>query len=94
MKIDHLITPIEAAQKLGISKSTITRCVQNGAPVHRWGATGHRYRIDVDEFVAWMECQGAKPAQKMAIQRRMSVEEMARARRESVRRKPRIEVVV
>jgi len=59
MKTDYskLLYPRDAAEKLGISISTITRCVKRGAPVHRWGATGYRYKIDVDEFVNWMESQ-------------------------------------
>ena len=57
MQIVDLVTPKEAADILKISKSTITRCMKNGAPVHRWGSSGRLYRINVDEFIAWMEEQ-------------------------------------
>ena len=50
--------PADAAREMGISVATITRCVKRGAPVHRWGSTGYRYRIDTDEFIRWMESQG------------------------------------
>ncbi len=53
-----LLKPAEAAQELGISTATITRCVKRGAPIHRWGSTGYRYRIDIAEFTRWMESQG------------------------------------
>jgi phage terminase Nu1 subunit (DNA packaging protein) len=56
----RLLKPADAAQELGISTATITRCVKRGAPVHRWGSTGYRYRIDVAEFTVWMESQGAE----------------------------------
>ena len=50
MKEPEYLSPKDAAPLLGLSVATITRCVKNGAPVHRWGSTGRRYRIDVDEF--------------------------------------------
>lgn len=56
----NLLTPAVAARELGISTATITRCVKRGAPVHRWGSTGFRYRIDLEEFKRWMEAQGAE----------------------------------
>ena len=59
---NNYLTPKDAAAEMGISVATITRCVKNGAPVHRWGSTGYRYRIDVNEFVRWMERQGAQAA--------------------------------
>lgn len=46
------LTPKEAASALGLSTTTISRCVKRGAPVHRWGSTGTRYRICLEEFVA------------------------------------------
>ena len=58
------LAPKDAAAEMGISVATITRCVRNGAPVHRWGSTGYRYRIDVREFVRWMERQGAPAARE------------------------------
>lgn len=84
MKNGDLIDPKEAAERLGISLATITRCVKRGAPVHRWGSTGRRYRIDVDEFRRWMERQG----QEKLIPRPVpfgDVDELARRRRASVR---------
>lgn len=82
---DHkYISPKDAAPILGLSVATITRCVKNGAPVHRWGSTGRRYRIDVDEFRRWMERQG----QEKLIPRPVpfgDVDELARRRRASVR---------
>ena len=57
-----LMEPKDAAALLGISVATVTRCVKRGAPVHRWGSTGRRYRIDVDEFRRWMEKQGTQSA--------------------------------
>ena len=58
------LTPAEAAEELGISRATITRCVQKGAPVHRWGSCGRLYRILISEFVPWMEAQGAAEEQR------------------------------
>ena len=58
------LTPAEAAEELGISRATITRCVQKGAPVHRWGSCGRMYRILISEFVPWMEAQGAAEEQR------------------------------
>ncbi len=59
-----LLYPKEAAERMGISVSTITRCVKRGAPVHRWGAPGYRYKIDVDEFVDWMNGQTREEIEK------------------------------
>lgn len=84
MNAEKLMAPKDAALRLGLSVATITRCVKNGAPVHRWGSTGRRYRIDVDEFRRWMERQG----QEKMIPRPVpfgDVDELARRRRASVR---------
>ena len=84
MKDTILFSPKDAAPILGLSVATITRCVKNGAPVHRWGSTGRRYRIDVDEFRRWMERQH----QEKLIPRPVpfdDVDELARRRRASVR---------
>ena len=84
MKDTNLFSPKDAAPILGLSVATITRCVKNGAPVHRWGSTGRRYRIDVDEFRRWMERQG----QEKLVPRPVpfdDVDELARRRRASVR---------
>ena len=45
----NLITPKEASAELHMSRAAISQCVALGAPVHRWGPTGRRYRIDLDE---------------------------------------------
>lgn len=84
MKRPEYLPPKDAAPILGLSVATITRCVKNGAPVHRWGSTGRRYRIDVDEFRRWMERQG----QEKLVPRPVpfgDVDELARRRRASVR---------
>lgn len=82
-----LMEPKAAAEQLGISVATITRCVKRGAPVHRWGSTGRRYRVDVDEFQRWMERQGREGREgreERCAAIIADVEEMARRRRASV----------
>ena len=79
-----LLDPKDAAVQLGISVATITRCVNRGAPVHRWGSTGRRYRIDVDEFSRWMERQGQEKLERRPVPF-ADVDELARRRRASVR---------
>lgn len=82
----NLLTPREAAERLQISAATITRCVKRGAPVHRWGSTGRRYRIDPEEFQHWMERQGQDATLTIGtFTPELSLEEMARRRRASVR---------
>ena len=83
MKDTILFSPKDAAPILGLSVATITRCVMNGAPVHRWGSTGRRYRIDVDEFRRWMERQHQKATPRPVPFD--DVDELARRRRASVR---------
>ena len=88
MKEPAYLAPKDAAPILGLSVATITRCVKAGAPVHRWGSTGRRYRIDVDEFRRWMERQG--PQKTVLDAGRVSgflpdVDELARRRQASVR---------
>ena len=79
---DGYLTPAEAAEELGISRSTITRCVKRGAPVHRWGSCGRMYRILLSEFVPWMEHQGAEAErEKVKI---MTVAELRAARHKAV----------
>ena len=89
MNAEKLRAPKEAAPILGLSVATITRCVKNGAPVHRWGSTGRRYRIDPDEFRRWMERQGDSKKLTLNNVRMMGtlpdVDELARRRRASVR---------
>ena len=86
------LEPKAAAELLGISVATITRCVKRGAPVHRWGSTGRRYRIEPDEFRRWMERQGQDalsfPSGHLPQRGRQDwadVDELARRRRASVR---------
>lgn len=81
---DKLLAPKDAAILLGISLATITRCVKRGAPVHRWGSTGRRYRLDVDEFRRWMERQG-QAGKPQPVNAWADVDELARRRRASVR---------
>ena len=76
------LTPAEAAEELGISRATITRCVQKGAPVHRWGSCGRMYRILISEFVPWMEAQGA--AEEQRKQSLMTVAELRAKRHRAV----------
>ena len=85
MKDVILFSPKDAAPILGLSVATITRCVKNGAPVHRWGSTGRRYRIDVDEFRRWMERQGQEKLIVRPVPFADDVDELARRRRASVR---------
>lgn len=81
----NLVEPKAAAELLGISVATITRCVKRGAPVHRWGSTGRRYRIDADEFRRWMERQGQEKLIVRPVPFADDVDELARRRRASVR---------
>lgn len=85
MNAEKLLAPKDAAVLLGMSVATITRCVKNGAPVHRWGSTGRRYRIDVDEFRRWMERQGQEKLIMRPAFISGDVDELARRRRASVR---------
>ena len=80
-----LMEPKDAAELLGISVATITRCVKNGAPVHRWGSTGRRYRVDVEEFQRWMERQGQEKLIPRPVPFADDVDELARRRRAAVR---------
>lgn len=79
---DAYLTPAEASAALGISRATITRCVQKGAPVHRWGSCGRIYRIVLSEFVPWMEAQGEKTEQER--RRMMTVAQLRAARHRAV----------
>lgn len=75
------LRPEEAAKVLDISKSTITRCKKLGAPVHYVGTSGRFYRIDPEEFAAWMDAQGEKKSADQV--RKLSVLEM-RSRRHAL----------
>ncbi len=78
--LSKLLYPKEAAEIMGISIATVTRCVKRGAPVHRWGSTGYRYKINVDEFVRWMERQ-RREEEKVVPFRHNDVQAMAERRR-------------
>lgn len=67
------LTAKEASKRLGLSVASISACVQRGAPVHRWGPTGYRYRIDPDEFIAWMNTRRTATKEKAAAMSREEV---------------------
>ena len=75
------VTPEAAAEELGISRSTITRCKQMGAPVRYVGTCGRRYRIDPEELAEWMNERGQMEAQQKHT--KLSVVEL-RARRHAM----------
>lgn len=79
--MSRLKTPAEVAEILGISRATITRCKQMGAPVHYVGTCGRLYRVDPEELAVWMNAQGEKSHQEKA--RQLSVMEL-RARRHAI----------
>jgi hypothetical protein len=79
------VTPKEAATILGLSRAAISSCVAKGAPVHRWGPTGYRYKIIIEEFIAWMDQQGRTKADPPRISDNVtpiSVGQMAQRRHE------------
>ena len=89
MTIDYcegLLAPKEAAEALRISVATISRCVKMGAPVHRWGSTGHRYRIELREFVNWMESRDQHKPVTAEVPREMTYEEKCAVYRERRRK--------
>ena len=83
--LSKLLYPKDAAEAMGISLATVTRCVKKGAPVHRWGSIGYRYRIDVEEFVAWMEDQRYEAERKRLACISYDVQAMAEKRRAMMR---------
>ena len=50
MKIENLLTPEEAEKVMRMSRATITRNKQAGAPVHPISTKGRKYLIDPEEF--------------------------------------------
>ncbi len=84
---ENLVTRKEAAQRMGISECTLSRCVKLGAPVHRRGSTGHRYLVDVPAFIKWMEAQNSKRAKEQQELKviDLTVEQMAARRQEMMR---------
>ena len=81
------LTPAEASARLGISRATITRCKQRGAPVHYFGTCGRIYRIDPAELLAWMNEQGGREEEKKSSVSRLSLVEMRAARHRMVNSK-------
>ena len=70
MNLDRLKKPAEAAKLLQISRATISRNVKDGAPVYYISTKKHRYLIDPDEFLLWMnnhERQEEKPAPNLTV---------------------------
>ena len=63
--MDDYLTPEETAKALKISRSSLTRCKQAGAPVHYFGPAGKKYRFKLAELIEWMDAQGQKdPAER------------------------------
>ena len=78
--MNGLLKPAEAAEVMGISAATITRCKQKGAPVHYVGTCGRFYRIDPREFMEWMNTQGEQEQERKPL--RLSVLELRAKRHE------------
>ena len=78
--------PMEAAEVLHISRPTITRCKQMGAPVQYVGAFGRRYLINPDEWFEWMQQQGEKINGTPVRRKTVNIEELRAARHASVRK--------
>ena len=83
--MDGYLTPEEAAKELGISRTTLTRCKQAGAPVHYLGPCGRMYRFRLDELMDWMDAQGQKEPAERA--RKVSVLELKAERHRKYGRK-------
>lgn len=82
----ELLTPKEASVLLKMSRASITRCKNEGAPVYYWGCKGSRYRINISEFVAWMDARGKnKEIKQPKMIATLNVTDMAEARRAHVR---------
>lgn len=74
--------PDEAAEELGISRSTITRLKQMGMPVQYLGTCGRKYLIDPQVCMDFMQALGEKDRQEHA--RKMSVMELRAKRHQMV----------
>lgn len=72
------LKPDEAAEELGISRSTITRLKQMGMPVQYLGTCGKKYLINPEVAREFMQALGEKGRQEK--ERKISVMEL-RARR-------------
>ena len=66
MKIENLLTPEEAEKVMKMSRATITRNKQAGAPVHPISTKGRKYLIDPEEFLAWVKANQGEEGQKAA----------------------------
>ena len=66
MKIENLLTPEEAEKVMRMSRATITRTKQAGAPVHPISTKGRKYLIDPEEFLAWVKANQGEKGRKAA----------------------------
>lgn len=80
----RLKTPAEAAEILGISRGTITRCKQQGAPVQYIGPCGRKYLIDTDLWFDWMQQRGESANQIRPQTNTVSIAELRARRHASV----------
>lgn len=80
--MNELLKPAEAAEVMGISRATISRCKKLGAPVQYVGTCGKYYRINPREFMEWMNAQGEEDRKEQ--KRKLSVVELAAKRHRMV----------
>lgn len=66
MKIENLLTPEEAEKVMRMSRATITRNKQAGAPVHPISTKGRKYLIDPEEFLTWVKANQGEEGRKAA----------------------------
>ena len=78
MNVDRLKKPEEAAKLMQMSRATISRNVALGAPVYYISPKRHRYLIDPDEFLSWVNSRGSQEEEKPA--RNLTVLELAAKR--------------
>lgn len=78
MKLENLKAPAEAAEILKTSRATISRNVKLGAPVHYISTRKHRYLIDPEEYVEWLDAQGEDDSRER--DRKLTVLELAAKR--------------
>lgn len=80
MKIENLLTPEEAEKVMRMSRATITRNKQAGAPVHPISTKGRKYLIDPEEFLAWVKANQGEEGRK-AVDRVRSIYELKALRK-------------
>jgi len=80
MKVENLLTPEEAEKVMRMSRATITRNKQAGAPVHPISTKGRKYLIDPEEFLAWVKANQSEEGRK-AAERVRSVYELKALRK-------------